>query len=144
METSSTIIGLIILISFLIPFLFMQLKSGKKKAKLKEYCDKYNLAYAKLEEFNGRYILLDEPAGLLAFATTIAKEIEFKQFELKQLKSCELIGSVDSCLIGLRLQLKDDAAVNLYFTDKSDGIHILNDAHTYVVNMQNKISAVIR
>lgn len=144
METSSTIIGLIILISFLVPFLFMQLKSGKKKAKLKDYCEKYNLAYAKLEEFNGHYILLDASASVLVFATVISKEIEFKQIELKQLKSCEMIGSVDSGLIGLCLHLKDDAAVNLYFTDRSDGIHILNDAHSFVSTMHTKINAVIK
>ena len=137
MDSETTIIGIILVLICIVPFLVItKKKATKRKNKLKiliNSVQKMNGAIYKNEFWNHYGIGLDKTNKMLYFSTQSDEENSYDVINLKSIATCSIIKKQDNSnsITGLGLQLdftdKSKPAVYLSFYERDRNIVLVNE-----------------
>ena len=137
MDSETTIIGIILLLICIVPFIVINKKKAtKRKNKLKiltNSVQKMNGAIYKNEFWNHYGIGLDKTNKMLYFSTQSDEENSYDVINLKSIATCSIIKKQDNSnsITGLSLQLdftdKSKPTVYLSFYERDKNIVLVNE-----------------
>lgn len=149
MDTVSVTIGIIMLLLFICPFVYIQLSKGKKDKLFKKICEENALTISDKEIIQSKLIALDGKNKVLIFIDFTNKQTQQKVIKLAEIRSCEIIGKLihngDFDSVGLLLNYKDSSLNNtqLLFANSTDSIHTIEQAYVIAQQWQTKLGNLL-
>lgn len=150
MDKSTTIIGLLILLMLIGPFLYIALKSNVKKKRIEEILKENNLVLDEQDDVNGRIIALDKKKLALFFIFFEKGNEIVEIIHLAELSACrklsEKIDDINSEPVGLVFDIKNrfgNKKTDLLFSSKGDSVSAMESAMQVANKWQAKIESLI-
>lgn len=148
METSTTIIGLVILVVFVGPFLYAALKSSSRKKKLEETLSERSLLLNEQEELNGRVIGLDTNKRVLFYAFFDKNDDLVETVDLSKIAVCRILSNKQDefSAVGLELEVKNQSGTRkskLLFSSDKDSVQAMENAKRLSEKWKLKIDGMI-
>lgn len=149
METSTIIIGLVILIAFITPFVFVNVGNSKRKKAVQDLCENNDFNISEQEEFASKLLALDRKLKALLFVDHSRKRKMADVVRLSDVANCSVLGcdpkSGEFKPIGLALEMKTDSVAKQFvFADSTDGVHNMEIAYQLAQDWNGKIAHLMR
>lgn len=146
MDSSSIIIGLILLVLFVLPFILLQIGSYRKRKLFEQVCKNNAFIISEREDLRLCTMAMDKSQKSFLFYNQQKEKPYAEVVRIEEITDCSVIGSdpkeTNEEPIGIQIKFKGtpQTAHQFLLAEKNDGIVIQEEAFRMAKRWQNKIN----